>query len=273
MVSLLVAVLLHLRSDPEAAVKDVKSVAGRLSKAGRGMRTAFIYVTGAIAGPLVLLAILVAGAWLALARSPAGGAWGALGSVALFLAIYVFADLNSWSLHPFYRRRLCTAFALKRVRSEADPARPVARERDYGRLVALSKSGVSPGPGGNGWPSLVVCAAANVSDPGATPPGRGVTSFTFTPEMIGGPLVGCFSTLEYEARLGCNRQRDITLPAAVAMSGAALSPSMGKLTRKPFMFLMALANVRLGVWVPNPGHLETWLQGPAQPAQAGGDRR
>jgi hypothetical protein len=48
------------------------------------------------------------------------------------------------------------------------------------------------------------------------------------------------------------RQRDLTLPAAVAMSGAALSPSMGKMTRRPLTFLMALGNIRLGVWVPNP---------------------
>jgi hypothetical protein len=36
------------------------------------------------------------------------------------------------------------------------------------------------------------------------------------------------------------------------MSGAALAPSMGKLTRSSLRFLMCMANVRLGVWVPNP---------------------
>jgi hypothetical protein len=36
------------------------------------------------------------------------------------------------------------------------------------------------------------------------------------------------------------------------MSGAALSPSMGKLTYRPLTFLLGLANIRLGVWVPNP---------------------
>ena len=45
-----------------------------------------------------------------------------------------------------------------------------------------------------GWPTLLVCAAANVSDPGAAPPGRGVTSFTFSAAEMGGPLVGGVET-------------------------------------------------------------------------------
>jgi len=131
--------------------------------------------------------------------------------------------------------------------------RPKAAERSYERLVPLSQTGVDAP-----WPTLIVCAAANVSDPGATPPGRGVTSFTFSETAIGGPLVGAEETARYEEALGKNRRRDITLPAAVAMSGAALSPSMGKETRRPLTFLLALANVRLGVWIPNPRYVEKW---------------
>ena len=33
----------------------------------------------------------------------------------VFAALSVYGDVTSWSLHPFYRRRLCAAFALKRV--------------------------------------------------------------------------------------------------------------------------------------------------------------
>jgi hypothetical protein len=39
------------------------------------------------------------------------------------------------------------------------------------------------------------------------------------------------------------------------MSGAAISPSMGKATYRPMRFLLALANIRLGVWVPNPAYV------------------
>ena len=94
---------------------------------------------------------------------------------------------------------------------------------------------------------LIVCAAANLH-PGATPPGRAVASFTFSPTAIGGPLTGAARTSRYE-HLPRNRKRDVTLPAAVAMSGAAISPSMGKATYRPMRFLLALANIRLGVWV------------------------
>lgn len=38
---------------------------------------------------------------------------------------------------------------------------------------------------------------------------------------------------------------------------------MGKLTRWPLRFLLALANVRLGVWVPNPRRLESLRAGRA----------
>jgi hypothetical protein len=109
------------------------------------------------------------------------------------------------------------------------------------------------------WPTLLVCAAANVSDPGAAPPGRGVTSFTFSALEMGGPLVGGIETKFFETKLPRSRQRDFTLPAAVAMSGAAVSPSMGKLTRPSVRFLMAMANVRLGVWVPNPRRIEAFV--------------
>jgi hypothetical protein len=184
------------------------------------------------------------------------------GALILFVWLMKFGDLTSWSLHPFYRRRLCTAFALRRV--PADDADDVghAEERRQGNLVPLSQTGVIPRHPwweSKTWPTLIICAAANVSDPGATPPGREVTTFTFSPHAMGGPLVGGIATSEFEQALHPKRQRDFTLPAAVAMSGAALSPSMGKTTRPSLRFLLALANVRLGVWVPNPRQMERFV--------------
>ena len=49
-----------------------------------------------------------------------------------------------------------------------------------------------------------------------------------------------------------------TLPTAVAVAGAAFSPAMGKMTRAPLRFLITIANLRLGVWIPNPAKAKKW---------------
>jgi hypothetical protein len=220
------------------------------------LRGTLVLAAATIAGPLLLGGIAFAAALLGVVDPTPSAALLAsmLVALALFAALSAFGDVTSWSLHPFYRRRLATAFALRRVVRDG---RVVAEERDYDRFVPLSKSGVEPVEDEEKpreWPQLVVCAAANVSDPGATPPGRAVTSFTFSPQAIGGPLIGYVPTADFEEQLA-ERHRDFTLMAAVAMSGAALSPSMGKATRAPLRFLITLGNARLGVWVPNPRHL------------------
>jgi hypothetical protein len=62
-------------------------------------------------------------------------------------------------------------------------------------------------------------------------------------------------TGEYAAQAFGSRA-GLSLIDAVAISGAAVAPSMGKMTRAPLRFLLALANVRLGVWVPNPTRVQ-----------------
>lgn len=77
---------------------------------------------------------------------------------------------------------------------------------------------------------------------------------------MGGPLVGGIPTAAFEERIAPSRRREFTLAGAVAMSEAAVSPSMGKETRRSIRFLLGLANVRLGVWVPNPRRTDLWLE-------------
>jgi len=85
-------------------------------------------------------------------------------------------------------------------------------------------------------------------------------SFTFSSQWIGGPIVGARPTSDYELAVGDKAQaRFTTLPTAMAISGAAFAPSMGKMTRTPFRFFLALANLRLGVWVPNPRRLDKFI--------------
>jgi hypothetical protein len=270
----------------------VRKLAGKL---GKGARLAVAYFAAALVGPLLLLGVFVFAVAAALSEVGSGGSLDnadlikiGAGVLAGFLVIYFASDITNWSLHPFYKRRLSTVFALKRVRAsslnaeerrrvealdpddsttaQTDPKPDVgiAVERSYDKLVPISKTALTGGKGEE-WPTLLVCAAANISDSNATPPGRRVTSFTFSANAVGGPLVGAVPTEQIEnafseprGKAGSEsfsarrRSRDLSLIAAMAMSGAAISPSMGKMTKRPLTFLMALANVRLGVWVPNP---------------------
>ena len=311
---------------------DANKALGAFGRLSAKVRRAVAYAVALVLGPLLLYSVVVFSMSLTLANAGSASSrhWltiGAVGALAGFVLLYNLIDITALSLHPFYKRRLCTAFALKRVRPKppltdtgkateeqaklkhqakegeparaaaapesqtgqagAEPVRPVAPasvareradapraaddqqlergiavERDYDNLVRLSETGLDT----DGWPTLIVCAAANISEPGATPPGRRVTSFTFSASTVGGPLVGATRTEDFENVFGDakRRGRDLTLPTAVAVSGAAIAPSMGKMTPRALTFLLALANVRLGVWLPNP----RWVSG-----RTGGWRR
>jgi hypothetical protein len=264
------ALLLQLRAFQVEAKKVAKQAGGAVkwyTSLGLRLRRGIAYLIAALVGPALALALALVVMSATLNIEDPRWVWAFFaGLVAAFGLVYLFADLTTWSLHPFYRRRLASAFALKRVaRPEGTPPiasteAGIAVERDYDRLVKLSTTAVERDKEGSClWPTLLVCAAANVSDTAATPAGRAVSSFTFSATSIGGPLVGAVETAKLESN--CDRSRlasTFTLPAAVAISGAAISPSMGKMTRRPLRLLMGIANLRLGVWVPNPRRLETF---------------
>jgi hypothetical protein len=236
---------------------------------------------GAVAGPLAIFAALLGFASEAAIKGPNNSEVPWLSAAALLLLYFItFADLTQWSLHPFYRRRLSAAFFMSRKwgrHANIVRARPLEYKQPYpisrlkpGRGGPLDVGdtdgtnsetesdearGLEPPSTDNAprrVPELLICAAANISDRGATPPGRNAIPFLFSARELGGPLVGAMATKEYEDRIGEHTSRDITLPAAVAMSGAAIAPSMGKKSVRALTFLLALTNLRLGVWLPNP---------------------
>ena len=85
------------------------------------------------------------------------------------------------------------------------------------------------------------------------PVGRFAESFTFTHAKSGGPRFTYQDTTRFEESRG-PKGTALTLPSIMAVSGAALAPLMGRFTFPPLRLLMALTNVRLGVWVRNPRH-------------------
>jgi hypothetical protein len=161
----------------------------------------------------------------------------------------VFVHNRRYSMHLFYRERLCTAYVVARHRNGTAAPLP------YGKLIWLSKVGRPVDPASSDAecrrvPRLVVCCAVNVTSHEA-PIGRLAGSFTFEANRSGSPLLGYRATSDFEQD-GAVRGTAMTLPAMMAVSGAALSPLMGRFTHPVLRFLMALTNVRLGVWIPNP---------------------
>jgi hypothetical protein len=117
-----------------------------------------------------------------------------------------------------------------------------------------------PAPGAeDSFPQLIICAAANVSDVGASPAGSDVLSLTLTGTelAVSGADGASIATHVLERMQRPSSVRSgwgpaMTLASATAMTGAAVSPAMGKQTRNNLRALFAALNIRLGVWLPNP---------------------
>ncbi|GAA0578475.1 hypothetical protein HPO96_14110 [Kribbella sandramycini] len=175
-------------------------------------------------------------------------------SVAVVLAaiaagIKLFTDANRTSLHSFYRERLSRAFLVTRKPNGA------AASLDYYKRLRYSEWAKPDG----GGPQLVIAGVANVEDADFVPTQRDCVPFVFDAERIG--IVGDRSlpdggrrqTGDYE-READMLLREVTVPAAMAISGAALSPLTGRVNgrTRPIRLLLAVLNARLGVWLPNP---------------------
>lgn len=224
-------------------------VAAAVYRAIRGLGQRLLAVVARLVGPLLVAAPVLY--WAKQAAVTGFQGWTSLASPWLLLGLSALLVVSiaghnvRWSLHPLYREQLSTAYVLRRERT-ADGLTAV--EPPYEQPVLFSKLRM-PGPDNPGhMPELIVCAAVNVSDR-VLPPGRGADTFTFTAKESGSPLTGYAPTSFYEGGAGVSV---VTLPAMMAISGAAISPSMGKMTLPSVRLLLALFNVRLGVWVPNP---------------------
>ena len=186
--------------------------------------------------------------------------------VGLLLAWRV--DINKFSLYMMYRNRLVRAYLGASSRNRRPHPFTAFDPNDDPRLEELLKpDGVRVQR-----PYHIVNAALNlVKGKELAWQMRKASGFVFTPafcgfEMPSRPLAGGSQSEQHAAR-GCfrptarygakhNRINDedegTKLGMAVALSGAAVSPSMGYHSSPPLAFLMTLFNVRLGRWCANP---------------------
>ena len=181
------------------------------------------------------------------------------GFVLLFAAFAFALDQTALSLHPFYRRRLAAAFATRRIVRE--DGQTVAEGYDYSEVTTLSKYGARPEVDGKpqDFPEVIFAATANLTGEERAPL-NGVP-YTFSAKWVGGPDIGYVGTRGLEQQLhrqrATNVERDLTVQAAVAISGAAIASAMGRASRW-YGTLLAVTGVRLGTWLPNPVFLGHW---------------
>ena len=162
------------------------------------------------------------------------------GSVALSLLTGWFVNLNYISIHRYYRDRLMEAFL---PRPDTDGTTAAAVEADRAELAGMCHE--------NGPYHLVNANLVLVDSDCRRWRKRGGDAFLLSPLYCGSTSTTWVPTARY-------MQRDpLTLPTAVAISGAAAHPNTGAGGTGPtrgtmLSLLMALLNVRLGYWVPRP---------------------
>lgn len=250
----LVTVLLSYLATVAAFWRKPGSVK-KLIKRGEAARSTA--TTPASVMRLLLLALVLAllgAVWLlifgAAVSTGAGAAalWTALVVGVLWLFVGGFVDETALSLHPYYRSRLASAFAVRATRGVAVPYLPTER-------TTLSSYGcVHPDDWGPPAPRFVFAGAANLVDDDRTAPGLRAVSYVMSSDHIGGPDVGWVPTsVAIEA---CPEQlrRDLTVQAAVAISGAAFASAMGRASSW-YGSLLAISGARLGSWLPHPDYL------------------
>ncbi|OCK54829.1 patatin-like phospholipase family protein [Bradyrhizobium sp. LMTR 3] len=172
----------------------------------------------------------------------------ALGSIPLAAIIAFRANINFIGLHRFYRDRLMEAF----MPSEASVAAtnvnysPAADSLSIDALRNTSSLGL-PYP-------LINANVILINDLNRKYASRGGDNFIISPLFVGSSATDWQKTGEYIKMNG-----PLTLPSAMAASGAAASASAGYIGTGITMntlvsAVMSLLNVRLGLWVGNPFH-------------------
>ena len=167
-------------------------------------------------------------------------------------------DLNKISDHFFYKKRLSEAFLQTSIRNLSDENTKIIRNSTnmkltdlHGNIVSNSKdtsNDNSPDQVAAKGPYHIITATLNLTSCDDL---RGLRRrsepFTFSRLFVGSERTGYINTKHYP---------DMTLSTAMTISGAAISPVMGKMTNFGTSFFCTLLGSRLGYWLTNPKYLK-----------------
>ncbi|MGH6840546.1 MAG: hypothetical protein ACREDV_00390, partial [Methylocella sp.] len=163
-------------------------------------------------------------------------------------AASIFINVNKFSLHTFYRNRLIRCYLGASNKSRWPNAFTGFDEGDNLEMAKLHKD--KPGK----LLHVINITLNLVHGKRLAWQERKATSFTVSPLAAGNPHLGYRRAEKYG--------QEITLGTAMAISGAAASPSMGYHSSPPLALLMTLFNVRLGWWLGNPRYASWKISGP-----------
>ena len=152
-------------------------------------------------------------------------------TIIILLLIGMLININRNSLHYFYRDRLSKTYMIKWSKEGIKPNSSVLL-KDIHQYC-------------NG-PYHLINTTLNVPhSQNSALNGRGADFFIFSKYYCGAESTGYRTTTSYD-------QGKTRVATAMAISGAAASPEMGKSTNPIMLILMTLLNTRLNLWMPNP---------------------
>ena len=207
---------------------------------------------------LVLLSLIATWIYETLARGVFSGDSSDQATAAgIFFGALLLAPAFSYvahrvSLHNTYRDLLSRCFAVQRT---GDAATVLSEP------TSASLSGTAPPPLGsvNSFPRLLISATANVTWRDNNNKRRNFAPFVFSHDRCGIPGVAGASYSTEQIEKGefpsgpfPHKQPVLSLMSGVAATGAAVSPSMGRMTLPAVRPIIAILNLRLGRWLPNP---------------------
>jgi hypothetical protein len=264
---LLVAFVAQVKG-PATIAAALAAAIGTIGAVARMLRRALSVLAPKLGGIAFLVLLIIVSAvvakatWLELPIRTAV-IWLTVSVAALGLTWAIFSP-ELWSMFAFYRGKLRSAYALHRLSSQA---RPYVDDPDTKADPKLMRE-----PELGSYSSrLTICAAANATTKGVRTHYRiPALSFTFDDKHVQMfvPIDDQGSTTVYRCTLGQmsraypgagfhSTTRRITTMFAVALSGAAVSPAMGRFRIGLTSMLLAFANLRLGCWLPNPRYVGT----------------
>ncbi len=197
--------------------------------------------------------------------------YASLGAVGMLAWLWI--PVNAYSLHSLYRDRVSRAFLT------VPEARPLLAQ--LGRMLmrlplvgrAATAMGLSAPPRTGDQSQMTLTALSSEHGPyhllnaalnilgsaEANRRGRNAEFFFFSKRFVGSKLTGWCPTekLQEAAPL-------LDLGTAMTTSGAAVSANVGARFNRLLVFSLAILNIRLGYWLPNPRHCA------ASPSSAGG---